>query len=63
MGLIGDLFKGMVMLSIFALVQHGCSVKNMAEHAMKAHKKGLSSYGDYSRSLTGYQKSWAKKDQ
>ena len=62
MGLISDLFKGMVVLSIFALVQNGCSVKKMAERAADAHKKGLSSYGAYSRSLTGVQKSWAKPE-
>ena len=53
MNLISDLFKGMLMLSFIALAQHGCSVKKMAERAAKAHQKGLTSYGAYSRSLTG----------
>ena len=60
MDLIGDLFKGMVILSLMALAQEGCSVKQMAGKAVEAHKKGLSSYGGYSRSLTGSGKSWAK---
>ncbi len=58
MDLIGSLFKGMVMLSLVALLQEGCSVKEMAGRAADAHKKGLSSYGEYSRQLTGSQRSW-----
>ena len=54
MGILGDLLKGFMVLSIYALIQNGCSVKNMAERAAEAHKKGLTSYGAYSRALTGY---------
>jgi len=60
MDLIGDLFRGMVFLSLMAVAQHGCSVKEMAGKAADAHKVGLSSYGEYSRKLTGSDRSWAK---
>ena len=60
MDLIGGLFKGMVLLSLMAVAQHGCSAKQMAGKAADAHEKGLSSYGEYSRKLTGSQRSWAK---
>ena len=60
MEIIGSLFKGMVILSFFAVVEQGCSVKNMAVKAVDAHKKGLTSYGAYSRMLTGSNESWAK---
>jgi|SaaInlStandDraft_5_1057022.scaffolds.fasta_scaffold02464_3 hypothetical protein len=60
MSIFGDLFRGFIILSIIALVQNGCSVRKMAERAASAHKKGLTSYGAYSRALTGYQGSWAK---
>ena len=60
MDLINDVFRGMVMLSLVAVLQEGCSVKEMAGRAADAHKKGLSSYGDYSRKLTGSHKSWVK---
>lgn len=60
MSLIGDLFRGMVIMSFLAVVQHGCSVSDMADRAANSHKKGLSPYGEYSRKLTGNQKSWAK---
>ena len=60
MDLINELLKGMVTLSIFAVVQHGCTVKEMAKKAANSHQKGLTSYGDYSRMLTGHQQSWAK---
>ncbi|MCB0414829.1 MAG: hypothetical protein KDD50_10875 [Bdellovibrionales bacterium] len=60
MSLITDMFKGMIILSIFAVIQNGCSVRKMAERAAHAHKKGLTSYGAYSRALTGVQESWAK---
>jgi len=53
MDLIESLFRGMVVLSLVALLQEGCSVKEMAGRASDAHKKGLSSYGEYSRKLTG----------
>ena len=46
MSLIDDIFKGFIILSIMSLTQHGCSVKEMASQATKAHKKGLSSYGE-----------------
>ena len=62
MNLISDLFKGLVALSLFSLIQHGCSVKNMAEHAMKAHRRGLSSYGQFSRSLSGVESKWLKQN-
>ena len=61
MGIIGDIFKGMVMLSMIAVLQNGCSVKNMASGAASANKKGLSSYGGYSRALIGSDKSWARQ--
>ena len=60
MDLISGIFRGMVMLSLVALLQEGCSVKEMAGRASETHKKGLSSYGEYSRKLTGSQRSWAK---
>ncbi len=59
MDLVSGMFKGMVILSLVALLQEGCSVKEMAGRAADAHKKGLSSYGEYSRRLTGSQRSWA----
>lgn len=61
MSIIGDLIKGMMVLSFFAVVQHGCSVKKMAERAMSAHMKGLTSYGEYSRTLTGSNESWTRQ--
>ena len=60
MNLIGELLRGMIILSILAVAQHSCTVKDMAQKAAKAHQKGLSSYGAYSRTLTGEQGSWAK---
>ena len=60
MSLISELFRGMIILSTLAVFQHGCSVKKMAEKAADAHQKGLTSYGAYSRMLTGHQGSWAK---
>ena len=60
MSLISELLRGMVILSILAVGQHGCSVKDMAKKAAKAHEKGLSPYGEYSRTLTGQQGSWVK---
>jgi hypothetical protein len=56
MNLIGSMFRGMVSLSFIAVITHGCSVKEMAHKAAEAHKKGLSSYGAYSRMLTDTQK-------
>ena len=52
MGFIGDIMRGAMILSFIAVAQHGCSVKSMAGHATKAHQKGLTSYGAYSRALT-----------
>lgn len=52
MGLIDTMFRGMIVISFFALTQHGCSVKHMAESAVKAHQKGLASYQEYPRVLT-----------
>lgn len=60
MGIVSDLFKGMIILSILALVGHGFTIKDMASKAVDSHKKGLTKYGEYSRMLTGYQKSIAK---
>ena len=60
MSLVGDLFRGMVIMSIMAIAQHGCTVSDMAGRAVEAHQKGLTSYGEYSRKLTGSQRSWAK---
>ena len=60
MRLIGDLFRGMIVLSLMAVAQNSCSVKKMATKAANAHKKGLTNYGEYSRALTGSQDSWAK---
>ena len=62
MSLINDIFKGFLILSIMALAQEGCSVKEMASKAAVSHEKGLSSYGGYSRKLTGSSKSWAKRE-
>lgn len=59
MSLIGDLLKGMIIFSILSLTQSGCSVKEMSQKAVKSHEKGLTSYGAYSRMLTGSQTSWA----
>ncbi len=60
MDLIGDLFRGMVILSLMAVAHHGYSVKEMASKAADAHKAGLSSYGESSRKLTGSGRSWAQ---
>ena len=60
MGILNELFKGAIALSIMALVQHGFTVKDMAKEAAKAHQKGLTKYGQYSRLLTGSKYSWAK---
>lgn len=60
MSIIGDLFKGIVILSILALVDQGFTVKDMASKAAYSHKKGLTKYGEYSRALTGSQKSHTK---
>lgn len=57
MGIIGDLFKGTVVLSILALVDHGFAARDMASKAADSHKKGLTKYDQYSRMLTGYQNS------
>jgi len=54
MSLINDLVKGLIVLAILALIQNGFSVKKMAEKAVNAHKKGLTSYQAYSNKLTGY---------
>ena len=62
MSIIGDIFRGMIALSFFALAQHSCSVSDMAKSAAKAHERGLTEYGTYSRMLTGEQGSWAKSD-
>ncbi|MCB0368133.1 MAG: hypothetical protein KDD45_01525 [Bdellovibrionales bacterium] len=61
MSFIGDLFKGMIFLSMLAVLQNGCTVKNMANKAVEAHKIGLTNYGTYSRMLTGHGGSWVKK--
>ncbi len=61
MTIIDDLFKGAVILSIIAVVQNGCSVKEMANRAANAHKNSVS-YGKFSRALTNHQGSWIKKD-
>ena len=53
MDFVGDLFRGMVLLSFMTEAQHGCTVKEMAGKAADAHEAGLSSYGEYSRKLTG----------
>ena len=60
MNAINDIFNGLVVISLLALAQHGCSVKEMATKAAKSHERGLSSYGGYSRGLTGSSKSWAE---
>ncbi len=60
MDFVGDLFRGMVVLSLMAVAQHGCTAKEMASKATDARKKDLSSYGGYSRKLTGNGRSWAK---
>lgn len=54
MGFLGDLVRGMLILSFLAFIQNGFSVKTMAERAVKAYKEGLSSYQEYSNKLTGY---------
>ncbi len=56
MGLINDLFKGMIILSILALLDHGFTVKDMASKTADSHETGLTKYGEYSRLLTGYKK-------
>ncbi len=60
MDIFGDLFKGIVILSILALVDHGFTIKDMANKAAESHKKGLTKYGEYSRMLIGNKKSLAK---
>ncbi|MCB9027135.1 MAG: hypothetical protein H6625_12500 [Bdellovibrionaceae bacterium] len=54
MSLINDLMKGLIVLALLALIQNGFSVKKMAERAVNAHKKGLTSYQAYSNKLTDY---------
>lgn len=61
MSILSDLFKGAIILSFIAIVDHGFTVKGMAKSAAKAHKKGLTSYGAYSRILTGHEGSSVKK--
>ena len=56
MSILNDLFQGLIILSILALAQYGFSVKDMANQAAKAHKNGLTKYGEYSRVLTGHKK-------
>jgi hypothetical protein len=56
MNILNDIFKGAILFSIIAITQHSCTVKKMATKAAIAHKKGLTSYGAYSRMLTGTQK-------
>ena len=56
MSILNDLFKGLIILSILALAQYGFSVEDMANQAAKAHKNGLTKYGEYSRVLTGHKK-------
>ena len=60
MDIFSDLFKGINILSILALADLGLTVKEMASKAADSHKKGLTKYGEYSRMLTGYQKSYRK---
>ena len=60
MDLINELLKGMITLSFLALVQHGCTVKEISRKAVKAHEKGLTQYGKYSRKLTGNSQTWSK---
>ena len=60
MSIIGDMLKGMLVLSFFAVSQQSCSVKDMTIKATDSHKRGLTSYGAYSRRLTGNNSSWAK---
>lgn len=60
MSLIGEIFKGMVLLSILAVVQQSCSVKKMANKAVSAHKHGLTEYGAYSKMLSEKENSWVK---
>jgi len=60
MGIINNLFKGIVILSILALVDHGFTVKEMARKAIDSHNKSLTMYGEYSRFLTGYKKPISK---
>lgn len=60
MSILNDIFKGAVALSIVAIFQYGFTVKDMAIKAAKAHEKGLTKYGEYSRKLTGHHKSWSK---
>lgn len=60
MNVIKEISDGMIILSIFAVIQQGCSVKDMADKAAKAHQKDLTDYGAYSRLLTGHKDSWVK---
>ncbi len=61
MSIINDIFRGAIILSIFALMQNSCSVQHMVSKAAKAHAQGLSSYGEYSRRLTSVKDSWVKQ--
>ena len=60
MNLIGELFRGMIILSFLAVAGKRCTVKKMAGKAADAHIRSLSSYGAYSRLLSGSNESWAK---
>lgn len=63
MSLFNDLLRGMIFLSIMAIIQNGCTPKDMANQAVESHKNGLTQYGDYSRMLTGSQDFWVKRKQ
>ena len=60
MGILYDLFKGLIVISILSLIHNVFSTNSMAKKALEAHKIGLTSYGSYSRLLTGSSTSWAK---
>ncbi|MEC9283903.1 MAG: hypothetical protein VX642_14410 [Bdellovibrionota bacterium] len=54
MRVLNDLFRDIIVLAIGAIVQHGFTVKDMAVATVKAHEKGLTRYGAYSKVITGY---------
>lgn len=52
--ILDDIFRGFILMSFFALTQHGCTLDEIAEHAAKKIKQGPMSYSAYTRALTGY---------
>ena len=46
MGILYDLFKVIIVISILSLIHHGLSTQSIAKKASEAHIKDLTSYGN-----------------